>query len=76
MKLPNKWYDILKWVAMVLIPAVQTLIFTLGQLLGFDATVVCGILAAVHTFLGALIGVSTFNYNKEQREDGKDEKEV
>lgn len=66
MKLPNKWYDVLKWVVVVFLPATETLIFTLGGLLGFDPRVVCGILAAVATFLGALIGVSTINYNKEQ----------
>lgn len=71
MRLPDKWYNVLKWVVVVFLPALETLIFGLGGLLGFDATVPCGIIAVVTTFLGALIGVSTYTYNKETR-NGKE----
>ena len=60
----NKAYDVLKWIVIIFMPALNGLIFTLGNVLQFDTTVVCGIISAVHVFLGALIGVSTKNYNK------------
>lgn len=69
MKLSNKVYDILKWIVMVFLPALATLIFTLGSIIGFDACVTCGIITAVDTFLGALIGISTIKYNEEEKID-------
>ncbi len=70
MKLPDKVYDVLKWIVIVFLPAVNTLIFALGGILGFDSSTVCGVISAVTVFLGALIGVSTIGYNKE-KESGK-----
>ena len=64
MKLPNKVYDVLKWIVVVFLPALNVFIFALGEVLGFDSHIVCGVIAAVTTFLGALIGVSTIGYNK------------
>ena len=60
----NKAYDVLKWIVIIFMPALNTLIFALGNVLQFDATVTCGIISAVTVFLGALIGVSTKNFNK------------
>ncbi len=66
MKLSNKTYDILKWVAQILIPALATLYFALSKIWGFPfATEVVGTLAAVDTFLGTILGISTSNYNKD-----------
>ena len=67
--LSNKAYDILKWIVMVFLPALNVFIFALGEALGFDSHTICGVIAAVTTFLGALIGVSTIGYNKEQNPD-------
>lgn len=65
MKLPNKVYDVLKWVVMILIPALTTLYVTLAPLWGLPyADEVAKTSAAVVTFLGAVIGVSTIEYNK------------
>lgn len=64
MKLKNKTYDILKWVLLILTPAVELLITTLGGLYNFDTKLINGTISAVATFLGALIGVSSSNYNK------------
>lgn len=64
MKLNNKIYDILKWVLLILTPAVELLITTLGGLYNFDTKLINGTISAVATFLGALIGVSSSNYNK------------
>ena len=63
--LPDKVYNVLKWVVIIALPAVATLWFTLGKIWGFpylaeiEATIV-----AIDTFLGALIGISTLQYSK------------
>ena len=65
MKLNNKAYDILKWVAQILLPALGTLYFALSKIWGFPfATEVVGTIAAIDTFLGAILGISTAAYNK------------
>jgi len=73
MKLPNKVYDWLKWIVLVFLPALNVLIFTLGQVIGFDSAVVCGVISAITVFLGALIGVSTINHNKDEYGGGEDD---
>jgi len=64
MKLPDKWYDILKWIVVIFLPALNTFIFALGAVLDFDSETICGVISAVTVFLGALIGVSTVAYKK------------
>ena len=65
MKLTNKTYDILKWIAQILLPAAGTLYFALSKNWGFPySTEVVGTIAAIDTFLGALLGISTAQYNK------------
>lgn len=65
MKLPDRLYDILKWITMILLPAIATLYFALSGIWGFPyAEQVVGTIAAVETFLGALLGISTIQYNK------------
>ena len=65
MIIPSKVYDVLKWVCMIVLPAIATLWFTLGKVWGFpylgeiEATIV-----AIDTFLGAILGVSTIQYNR------------
>ena len=61
----DKVYNILKWVCMVALPAIATLWFTLGKIWGFPYLAeVEGTIIAIDTFLGALIGISTIQYNK------------
>lgn len=68
MKLNNRVYDILKWVAQILLPAIGTLYFALAQIWGFPyAEQIVGTITAVDCFLGALLGISTAMYNKEQK---------
>lgn len=69
MKIPNKVYDVLKWIVVIFLPALEVAIFGLGQLYGFDSTIICGTLSIAATFIGALIGVSTYSYNKERKKD-------
>ena len=65
----NKVYDILKWVLLVAIAPTIALITGLGELYGFDTTLIVGTISLVATFLGALLGVSNVKYNKRVDED-------
>ena len=70
MKLSNKWYDILKFVAQILLPALGTLYFALAQIWNFPyAEEVVGTITAIDAFLGAVLGISTMQYNKTKAED-------
>lgn len=65
MKLNNKWYDRLKWVAMYLLPGLGTLYFALASIWGLPyGEEIVGTITAVDTFLGVILGISTANYNK------------
>lgn len=67
MKFPDKVYLTLKWIALICIPAVSTFLsVVLGVLEVSPKTIniVVTIISAVGTLIGALIGVSTVNYNK------------
>lgn len=61
--LNGKVYDFLKWVALVVLPAVATLYFALGQIWAFPAVEqVVGTVTALDTFLGLLLKRSSTNY--------------
>ena len=65
MKMSNKCYDILKWIAQIVLPAVGALYFALAKIWGCPyATEVVGTISAVDAFLGALLGISSSQYNK------------
>ena len=67
MKLPDNVYNVLKWITMILLPAIATLYFALSGIWGFPyAEQVVGTIAAIETFLGALLGISTIQYNKQK----------
>lgn len=67
MKLSNKAYDILKWVAQILLPALGTLYFALSKIWGLpSATEIVGTISAIDVFLGAMLGISTAQYNKSE----------
>ena len=67
MKINDKIYDILKWVTMIVIPALTTAYVGLAAVWGFPfAEEVAKTSAVVCTLLGALLGISTAQYNKEQ----------
>lgn len=68
MKLSNKTYDILKWIAMYLLPAIGTLYFTLGNIWGLPyGEQIVGTITAVDAFLGVLLGISTQQYNNSKK---------
>lgn len=66
--LDNKVYEILKWVALIALPALATLISVILPLWNIcdEGTInaVVGTITAVGTFLGTLLGVSTMKYRK------------
>lgn len=65
----NKMYDVLKWIAMYLLPAAGTLYFALANIWGLpNGEQVVGTITALDAFLGVLLGISTANYNKEHQD--------
>ena len=65
MKLNDKTYDVLKWVAQYLLPASGTLYFALAGIWGFPyGEEIVGTITAVDTFLGVVLGISSAQYNK------------
>ena len=65
MRLSNQVYDILKFIAQIVLPALGTLYFALASIWGLPyGEEIVGTLTAIDAFLGALLGVSTAQYNK------------
>ena len=61
----NETYDLLKWIALYLLPALGTLYFALSGIWGFPyGEQIVGTITAVDTFLGVILGISTNTYNK------------
>lgn len=69
MKLSDKTYNFLKWACLIAVPALITLISTLGTIYGKDTTAITATIGAIATFIGALIGVSNSAYIKSVQED-------
>lgn len=61
----NKTYDVLKFIAQILIPALASLYYGLASIwhLPFGEEVV-GTLSCIDVFLGAILGISSHQYNK------------
>ena len=66
MKLNDKVYDILKWIVMIVLPAISAFYVALAPVWGWprpeDAALTIN---AVTALLGALLGISTAEYNKD-----------
>ena len=61
----NKTYDILKWIAQLLLPALGTLYFALASIWGFPyGEQIVGTITALDTFLGVILGISTARYDQ------------
>lgn len=64
----NKTYDVLKYIAQIVLPAIATLYFALAQIWGLPyGEQIVGTITAIDAFLGALLGISTMRYNKEEK---------
>lgn len=67
MKMSNKVYDVLKYIAQIVLPALGTLYFALAKIWNFPyGAEVVGTISAVDAFLGALLKLSSDQYNKEE----------
>lgn len=70
MMLPNSWYDALKWCVMIAIPALTTAYVGLAAVWGWPCPdAIAKTSAIVCALLGALLGISTAQYNKQEPPD-------
>ena len=68
MQLNSKVYDILKWITMIVLPACATAYVGLAAIWGWPyADEVAKTTAVICTLLGALLGISTAQYNKDSK---------
>lgn len=66
----NETYDILKWIAQIVLPALGTLYFALSSIWGLPyGEQIVGTITALDAFLGALLGISSAQYRKEGYHD-------
>ena len=73
----NKTYDILKWIAQIVIPALATLYYSLGTIWNLPkVTEVVGTMTAIDTFLGCLLGISTLNYEEKKKQELEEAKRL
>ena len=70
----DKVYDILKWVVTVIMPALATFILAIGKIWGFTeiAVPVAATVAALQTFLAAVLCVSSIKYKLTANKEGSD----
>ena len=72
MKISDKFYDVLKWIAMYFLPAAGTLYFALAGIWNFPyGEEIVGTITAVDTFLGVLLGIASATYHKAEQDEAK-----
>jgi len=65
--LSNKTYDILVYISRYVLPGLGALYFALAQIWGLPyGEQIVGTIAAIDTFLGVILGISSYQYNKGQ----------
>lgn len=70
----NKVYDILKWIAQIVLPALGALYFALAQIWGLPyGEEIVGTITAIDCFLGAILGISNVQYKKRIEQKFTDE---
>ena len=70
MKLSTNTYDVLKYIAQIVLPALGTLYFALSQIWGLPyGEQIVGTITAIDAFMGALLGISSAQYYKEMEDD-------
>ncbi len=74
MKMSNKVYDVLKWVAQIALPALATLCVAVCGIwkLPYTEQIVCTV-TAIDTFLGVVLGISSAQYKKNAGSSGTEE---
>ena len=74
MKMSNRLYDIMKYIALIVLPALGTFYFAIAKIWGFPyASEIVGTISAVDALLGALLKISTDNYNQELQPPDEEE---
>lgn len=70
----NKVYDVLKYIAQIVLPAIATLYFALAQIWGLPyGEQIVGTITAVDAFLGAILRITTIKYEASLEEEVNDE---
>ena len=70
MKMKNETYDVLKYVAQILLPAIATLYFAVANIWGLPyGEQIVGTITAIDAFLGVCLGISSDNYHKNKHGD-------
>ena len=68
----NKVYDVLKWIALVVLPAMAALYLTLAQIWGLPyGEAIAATITAIDAFLGAILGISSIQYGKKVKSNAK-----
>ena len=71
----NKVYDILKWISVIVVPALVLLINTLGNIWGWQFTTeISATVSAIGVFIGALIQISSYRYERNKTDKIPDDK--
>ena len=71
----NKVYDLLKDVALYVLPALATLVIALGNIWGIPySEAIAATITAVDTFLGAILKISSISYNKKDGDNNEPDK--
>ena len=70
MKIPDKIYDAIKWILIIVVPAFITLFTLLARTWAWDvpADAIVTTITGIATFVGVIVGISTHYYNKEDEE--------
>ena len=70
MILNDKVYDILKWVAIVALPALSTFIVVISKIWGWGdlGLMIAQTITAIAVLLGALLGISSIQYSNQKEE--------
>ena len=69
--IPDKWYQWLKWIAIVALPAISTFIVCISRIWGWAdlGSMIAQTITCIGVLLGALLGISTIQYNKGNEND-------
>lgn len=64
--IPNKIFDLLKWISIVCLPSISTFIVVISRIWNWAdlGSLIAQTITAVAVLLGALLGISTIQYNK------------
>lgn len=67
MRIPDKVYDFLKWILIIVVPAFITLFTALANTWHWDipTEAIVATITGIAAFVGVIVGISTHNYNKE-----------